>query len=92
MMRTTPDRIGFNDDDVLWRVESYLGSRHIPTFRNLVVHVHRGTVTLSGRVENYHQRQVALNSCRRVAGVLKLVDQIEVVPGCGKELRKAVAR
>jgi osmotically-inducible protein OsmY len=77
-MRTTPNRIGFGDEDVLWRVQSYLCSKQFPVFRDLQVQVHRGEVTITGKVDSFHERQVALNCCRRVAGVLKLIDQIEV--------------
>ena len=83
-MHTTKDRIGFGDDDVLWRVESYLGSKHFPAFRALKVMVNKGVVTISGKVDNFHERQVALNCCRRVAGVRNLIDQIQVMTGTAK--------
>lgn len=87
-MRTTTDRIGFGDDDVLWRVESYLGSKHFPAFRALKVMVNQGVVTISGKVENFHERQVALNCCRRVAGVRKLIDNIQVMAASGKLVKQ----
>ncbi len=77
-------RFGFSDADVGQRVCSYLNSKHFPRFRDLTVEVARGVVTLTGRLDSFHERQVALNSCRRVAGVLELVDAITVadpVPG-----------
>lgn len=77
-MQMTPNRVGFCDGDVLFRVESYLGSKHYPSFRNLSVQVEQGIVTLSGSVDSYHERQVALNSCMRVAGVLELIDRVRV--------------
>lgn len=77
-MQITENRIGFGDEDVLWRVESYLESKHFPAFRGLHVSVQQGVVTITGQVKNYHERQVALNCCLRVAGVLELVDQIQV--------------
>ncbi|MDG2013445.1 MAG: BON domain-containing protein [Pirellulaceae bacterium] len=80
-MQLTQNRIGFGDEDVLWRVESYLESKHFAAFRNLHVVVDQGVVTIAGQVSNYHERQVALNCCLRVAGVLELVDQIRVTAG-----------
>ena len=79
-MQMTFNRVGFSDQDVLGRVESYLGSKDFLSFRHLDVQVSQGVVTLSGVVQNVHERQVALNSCMRVAGVLELVDQVRVAP------------
>ncbi len=78
-MHVSNRRIDFFDDDVQWRVESYLGRQHFPGIRGLEVQVDDGVVTVTGQVDNFHQRQVAVNACRRVAGVLKLVDEIQVL-------------
>lgn len=78
-MQKAPNRIGFSDRDVRFRVESYLNSKHFPSFRSLDVQVEQGIVTLTGSVENFHERQVALHTCMRVAGVLEMVDQVQVV-------------
>jgi hypothetical protein len=40
----------------------------------------RGVVTLTGRLGSYYERHVALESARRVAGVVKVVDRIIVDP------------
>lgn len=37
-----------------------------------------GTVTIRGRVPTYYEKQLAINSGRRVAGVVKLVDDVVV--------------
>ena len=79
MYSTSPVRIEYDDCDVQSRVQSFLRSRHFPTFQELDVDVHNGAVTLSGEVQSYYEKQVALNSCRRVAGVLTLVDEIDVL-------------
>ncbi len=71
-------QFAFADEDVCQRVYSYLSSRHFPRFRDLEIEVRRGVVTVQGTVGSFHERQVALNSCRRVAGVLELIDAIEV--------------
>lgn len=77
-MQKSPHHLGFGDQDVHCRVESYLESRHFPGFKDLQIDVHEGIVTLSGKVDNFHERQIAVNSCRRVAGVIRLIDEIEV--------------
>ena len=66
------------DDDVHLRVCSFLQSRHFPAFRQLGVHVEHGIVTLTGQVCSYYEKQVAITSCQRVAGVRSLIDCIIV--------------
>lgn len=66
------------DDDVHLGVCSFLRSRHFPSLRRLDVQVKQGTVTLSGRVYSYYEKQVALTSSQKVAGVLCLIDCIVV--------------
>lgn len=71
-------RVDYPDQDVLQRVRTFLNSRHFPAFRQLQVDVVNGAVRLSGNVRTYYEKQVALNSCQRVAGVLQLIDDIGV--------------
>lgn len=71
-------RIDFPDQELEFRVKSFLSSRHFPGFENIKVNVVNGSVTLSGSVSSFYEKQVAMNSCQRVAGVIKLVDQIGV--------------
>ncbi len=67
-----------SDQDILRRVTCYLSTRHFPAFRELDVEVDRGIVTVSGVLPSYYEKQVALNTCQRVAGVIELVDDILV--------------
>ena len=60
------------------RVTTYLWSRSMPSLRKLEVSAERGIITLSGRVDSFYEKQLAISSCQRVAGVLQLVDQVEV--------------
>lgn len=68
------------DDDLQRRIVNYLSSRHFPAFDTLEIEARDGEVTISGRVKSYYEKQVALNSCQRVAGVISLIDQISVAP------------
>lgn len=77
-MKTKRIRIDYSDDDLQVRVAQFLKSRHFPAFRNLTVDVSHGSVTLSGNVQSFYEKQVALTSCQRVAGVLNLVDKVAV--------------
>ena len=40
----------------------------------------KGNVTLSGTIQYEHQRQVAVRAIRGVAGVQRVVDQMQVIP------------
>ncbi len=71
-------RIDFNDSDVRHRVERFLYSRDPSAFRSLVVEVRHGRATLAGAVDTFYEKQIALNACQRVAGVLTTIDQIDV--------------
>ena len=40
----------------------------------------KGNVTLSGTIQYEHQRHMALHAIRAVAGVQRVVDQMQVIP------------
>ena len=71
-------RIDYPDHDVRSRVSRFLNSRHFPAFRNLDITVQHGAVTLSGEVQSYYEKQIAMTSCQHVVGVLSLTDEIHV--------------
>ena len=66
------------DRDLERRVVSYLADRHLPGLRHLTVEAQAGTVTLRGTVHSYYEKQLSQQCCRRVAGVLKLIDAVDV--------------
>ena len=71
-------RAEYSDAEIAQRVRTFLQSRHFPGFRNLQVDVNNGLVSLSGHVRSFYEKQVALNTCQRVAGVLSLIDHVRV--------------
>jgi hypothetical protein len=66
------------DSDLQRRVKSYLRERHMPNLRNLQVEAQGGVVTLRGTVNSFYEKQLSQQCCRRVAGVVKLIDAIDV--------------
>ena len=78
MSPTTQLRVGYSDDDIRQRVSRFLHNRHFSAFRHIVVEVEHGSVTLSGCVRSFYEKQVVMTTCQRVAGVLSLIDQISV--------------
>lgn len=79
-MQQLQDQCGTSDADAALRrrVTSYLATKHLPTLAQLTVNAMGGAVTLRGRVDSFHEKQVAIHTCRRVAGVRELVDEVEV--------------
>ena len=66
------------DHDLERRVRIYLGSRFHPALSRLGVSVHRGCVSLTGTVHSYYERQLAVSTCKRVAGVHAVLDDVVV--------------
>jgi hypothetical protein len=66
------------DAELQGRVVAYLASRNFHSFRRLSVRAKRGVISLRGRLGSYYERQVAIESARRVAGVTRIVDRIVV--------------
>lgn len=66
------------DMNLQTRVSNYLAERRHWTLRHLNVSAFNGTVTIKGIVENVYEKQLAAKSCQRVAGVLRLIDEIEI--------------
>ena len=67
-----------DDWDLRRRVANYLLGCQMPGLRNIEIKTEGGTVVLSGRVRSFYEKQLCIHCCRRVAGVRKLVDLIEV--------------
>lgn len=67
------------DRDLEQRVAGYLQRRHVPGLRQLAIRAHNGVVTVQGQVRSFYEKQLSGHCCRRVAGVVELVDRIEVM-------------
>jgi hypothetical protein len=66
------------DGDLKRRVTTFLSTQHRPALRSLEVDVREGTVTLRGRVATFYEKQLSGQLARRVAGVIRLVDDVIV--------------
>ncbi len=78
-MNAVCDRITESADrDLERRVMNFLHGWQMPGLRRLQVEATGGTVTLRGTVNSFYEKQLSQQCCRRVAGVLKLIDAISV--------------
>ena len=73
-----PSRETDSDRDLERRVMSFLAARHVPGLRYLAVQATNGVVTVSGQVLTFYEKQLCNQCCRRVAGVLELINAVDV--------------
>ncbi len=59
-------------------ISQRLSDQHFPSFRDLEVEVDHGLVTISGTVQSYYRRQIALSTCQQLADVITVIDMITV--------------
>ncbi|MCI0361869.1 MAG: BON domain-containing protein [Planctomycetaceae bacterium] len=65
------------------QIASHLAETNRPSLRRLAVNVADGNVTLRGRVTSFYEKQIAIQTCRVLAGVERLTDAVEVAAGIG---------
>ncbi len=69
-----------DDEHLARRVQNFILARTLPAANFVEVEADGGIVTLTGRVGTFYQKQLWLNGAQRVAGVRRVIDEIEVVP------------
>jgi osmotically-inducible protein OsmY len=67
------------DRELQRRIRTFLEQMHIPSSQ-LRVDVKNGVVTLRGSHRSFYHKQLCINCCQRVAGVVELIDSTKVVP------------
>lgn len=77
------------DEMLKRRLVNFLHERQVPEAHALHVQSHVGTIVVSGKLKSRHDKWLCLECCRRVAGVIKLIDQLEVRPPQVSIARKA---
>jgi len=71
---------GSADQDLERRVRLFLQQRRLTSGARLSVTSDRGAVTLQGTVSTFHQRQLLVSFARRVAGAIRVIDELDVEP------------
>jgi osmotically-inducible protein OsmY len=62
------------------KVSQSLSNRGMRAPCQVAVTTQKGTVTLTGKIQYEHQRQLALQTARTMEGVTRIVDQLKVIP------------
>jgi osmotically-inducible protein OsmY len=65
------------------QIASHLAETNRPGLRGLAVNVANGNVTLRGCVASFYEKQLAIQTCRVLAGIERLTDAVEVAAGMG---------
>ncbi|MGA2066367.1 MAG: BON domain-containing protein [Thermoguttaceae bacterium] len=76
MLRNNP----LHDRVLIQKVNQHLSSRGMRAPCKVAVTIQNGMVTISGKIQYEHQRQLALRSAGAVEGVGRIVDQLQVIP------------
>ena len=66
------------DDELQRRVTNFLYDRYQRSSRCLHVAADNGAVVLNGKMGSIEEKTLCLSCARRVAGVTRLIDQIDV--------------
>lgn len=67
------------DEQLARRIRNFVSSKQLPGTAAFRVDVNGGTVTLGGKVGSFYQKQLWIHGAQRVAGVTRIVDEIEVL-------------
>jgi len=63
------------------RITTQLAETNRANLRRLSVNVRAGEVTLRGCVGSFYERQIAIQTCRELPGIDRLIDAVEVTEG-----------
>ena len=66
------------DVDLENRIANFLHHRHVPGGEQVHTDAHLGRVVVSGKLPSRHAKWLCVECCRRVAGVVNLVDRVIV--------------
>jgi hypothetical protein len=66
------------DSDLERRVATFLAGQHRYALRLLDIEARSGVVTIRGNVSTFYEKQLSIQLVRRVAGVIRLVDEVNV--------------
>jgi hypothetical protein len=68
------------DVELEQRVIEFFQSRNVPGLRGVHVQAKAGTVTITGKVLTFYEKQLCNQCCRVVPGVVQLINAVDV---CG---------
>jgi BON domain-containing protein len=79
-----------NDAELERRITNFLCQRRVPGRECLQLNVHGGVVAVSGRIPTHYARWLCIESCRRVAGVLRVIDNVKIEPAVSEQQPESI--
>jgi hypothetical protein len=67
------------DRELQRRITIFLENRCLPHASKLRIDAKNGVVTLQGTHRSFYHKQLCINCCQRVAGVVRLIDATQVL-------------
>jgi len=77
MIAVCESKLG-TDKDLERKITHQLAETNRPSLRRLAVKVSGGNVTLRGCVASFYEKQIAIQACRELTSLDRLVDAVEV--------------
>ena len=68
------------DSELENRLANFLYQRGVPGKDRVRLYVHGGVVAVSGELPTRYAKWLCIECCRRVAGVIKVIDKMKVEP------------
>jgi osmotically-inducible protein OsmY len=78
MVTLSNEAVPVSDRDLEHRVNIWLLDRNAAASRQVVVRADSGTVTVRGTVTSFYLKQLCIQACLAVPGVVAMVDEVEV--------------
>ena len=78
MVSLSNETVPLSDRALERHVTAGLLNRNMAALRQVIVRASSGTVTLRGTVTSFYQKQLCIQACRAVPGVVALIDEVEV--------------
>jgi BON domain len=78
------------DAELERRIANFLCQRRVPGRECLQLNVHGGVVAVSGRIPTRYAKWLCIECCRRVAGVLRVIDNVKIEPAVSEQQPMAI--
>ena len=79
-----------NNAELERRIANFLCQRRVPGRECLQLNVCGGVVAVSGKIPTRYARWLCIESCRRVAGVLRVIDNVKIEPAVSEQQPMAI--
>ena len=77
------------DVELQRRIANFLYQHRVPGIECIQLNVYGGVVAVSGRIPTRYARWLCIESCRRVPGVLRVIDNVKIEPAVSEQLPMA---